>query len=227
MKRLRGEEFSSVRLKACYNNLMDNLEYLNHIAQSNRPVKARGAGASTSLIVKILLGGLVLFALILALGALMGKGSTKVGDLTKQVYVRTTNLDATITTYNKSLKSSQLRAIGISLSGTLANAAGQLSTYLSSKDSGKNALVPNEEITAAEAENSNTLNLALENAKLNGILDRTYATQMNLQVSLLMSLVVQLAARNQDQELAEILASYLNSLSTIEESLQNYSNPSD
>ncbi len=203
---------------------MDNLEYLNHIAQSNRPVK-RTSGAPISLIIKILLGGLVLFVLILSFGSMLGGKSTKSSDLVKQLYVRTTNLDSTINSYNKSLKSSKLRAIGISLSGILTSASSQLSAYISSTDSSKNALQPNEQITAEEAENINALNLSLENAKLNGILDRTYVTQIHLQVSLLLSMVSQLSSRNDNETLNAILESYISNLAVIEQSFQDYSSP--
>ena len=203
---------------------MDNLEYLNHIAQSNRPVK-RTSGAPISLIIKILLGGLVLFVLILRFGSMLGGKSTKSSDLVKQLYVRTTNLDSTINSYNKSLKSSKLRAIGISLSGILTSASSQLSAYISSTDSSKNALQPNEQITAEEAENINALNLSLENAKLNGILDRTYVTQIHLQVSLLLSMVSQLSSRNDNETLNAILESYISNLAVIEQSFQDYSSP--
>ena len=203
---------------------MDNLEYLNHIAQSNRPVK-RTSGAPISLIIKILLGGLVLFVLILSFGSMLGGKSTKSSDLVKQLYVRTTNLDSTINSYNKSLKSSKLRSIGISLSGILTSASSQLSAYISSTDSSKNALQPNEQITAEEAENINALNLSLENAKLNGILDRTYVTQIHLQVSLLLSMVSQLSSRNDNETLNAILESYISNLAVIEQSFQDYSSP--
>ncbi len=208
----------------CYNILMDNLEYLNHIAQSNRPVK-RTSSAPISLIIKILLGGLVLFVLILSFGSMLGGKSTKSSDLVKQLYVRTTNLDSTINSYNKSLKSSKLRAIGISLSGILTSASSQLSAYISSTDSSKNALQPNEQITAEEVENINALNLSLENAKLNGILDRTYVTQIHLQVSLLLSMVSQLSSRNDNETLNAILESYISNLAVIEQSFQDYSSP--
>lgn len=203
---------------------MDNLEYLNHIAQSNRPVK-RTSSAPISLIIKILLGGLVLFVLILSFGSMLGGKSTKSSDLVKQLYVRTTNLDSTINSYNKSLKSSKLRAIGISLSGILTSASSQLSAYISSTDSSKNALQPNEQITAEEVENINALNLSLENAKLNGILDRTYVTQIHLQVSLLLSMVSQLSSRNDNETLNAILESYISNLAVIEQSFQDYSSP--
>ena len=206
---------------------MDNLEYLNHIAQSNRPTRAARASASTSLIIKILLAGLVLFFILLAIGSTLGNRTAKVSDLTKQLYVRTENLNSTLTTYNPHLKSSQLRAIGLSLSGTLTAASSQLSTYLNSVSSSKNALVPNAEIAASEADVANALDQALENAKLNGILDRTYATQIQLQVSLILSMISQLSARADDEELSTILVNYLSSLIVVEESLENYSNPSD
>jgi len=105
---------------------MNNLEYLNQISQENRPTSAKKS-ASMSLIIKIAVGGLVAFLFIMCLGMALSAGKTSPTDLTKQLYVRTANLNTALTTYNKSLKSSQLRAIGTSLNGVLTSATASLS----------------------------------------------------------------------------------------------------
>jgi serine kinase of HPr protein (carbohydrate metabolism regulator) len=67
----------------------------------------------------------------------------------------------------------------------------------------------------------------LNNAKLNGILDRVYANQIQLQVSLLVTFISQLEQRTKDTELLEIISQYQSNLIVIEQSLKDYSNPSD
>ncbi len=73
-----------------------------------------------------------------------------------------------------------------------------------------------------EAKLAENLNLSLGNAKLNGLLDRTYENQLTLQVSLLLSLTSQILARTKDEQLLEIVSSLHASLNTIHENLESY-----
>lgn len=205
---------------------MDNFEYLNQISQSNRPVKQRKSSTNpkTSLIIKLSVAGVVLFFLLMAVGAMLGNLNNKTTDLTKQLYNRTTNLNTVLTTYNRSLKSSQLRAITASLSAILTNASNQLSSYLTTKSKDKNILVLDEKTAASETQLINELNESLNNAKLNGVLDRYYDNQIGLQVSLLLAQTSQLLARTKDANLIAILTNLHTSLETIHQSIENYNN---
>lgn len=205
---------------------MNNLEYLNQISQETRPVKSQKAN-SMSLIIKIAVGGVLAFLFILVLGMALNAGKTSPIDLTKQLYVRTTNLNTALTTYNKSLKSSQLRAIGTSLTGVLTSATASLTSYLAPADDKEGSLDPPEKLLETETTTITDLDTALNNAKLNGILDRVYANQIQLQVSLIITFISQLEQRTKDSTLLEALDQYKSNLSVIEQSLQNYSNPSD
>lgn len=205
---------------------MDNLEYLNKISQSNRPVKrniSAGTNPRTSLIIKLSVAGVVLFFLLMAVGSMLGNLGTKSKELTKQIYIRTTNLNSVVTTYNRSLKSSRLRAIGSSLASVLTNASNQLSTYLNGDGKDKNALVPKDtKVAESEATIVQELSDSLNNAKLNGVLDRYYDNQVGLQVSLLMAQVSELLARTKDPELTTILTNFHSSLETIHQSIEAY-----
>lgn len=205
---------------------MNNLEYLNQISQETRPTAAKKS-ASMSLIIKIAVGGLLAFLFIMCLGMALGSGKTTPTDLTKQLYVRTANLNTSLTTYNKSLKSSQLRAIGTSLNGVLTSASASLTNYLSSEGDKDADLNPPEKLLAVETETIESLDTALNNAKLNGILDRVYANQIQLQVSLLITFIPQLEQRTKDTDLLDIISQYQSNLTVIEQSLKDYSNPSD
>ena len=210
-------------MRLCYNGAMDNLEYLKQISQSNRPVKqAKAGGMSTGLIVKIAVLGGVLFFLLMAVGLLLGNLGGKTSTLTKQLYARTTAVNTTISPYTATVKSSRLRAIGTSLAAVLTNSSKQLSTYLTGKDSKKDALVLGGKEAEQETKLIESLSTSLNNAKLNGLLDRTYENQITLQVSLLLSLTSQILSRSKDEQLLEIVSSLHASLNTIHGSLESY-----
>lgn len=210
---------------------MDKLEYLNQISQSNRtksPSSSKNSQKSLpTLLLKILIGAVVVTIILIGIVAIANNGKTKSSDLQKQLYTRIINLNKTLGTYNSSLKSSRLRSIGVSLSGTLTNASNQLSNYITLNSSGKDPLVPSTKVSETETTLSDNLNTTLNNAKLNGILDRIYANQIKLQVSLLISLDTSLIARTKDPALLNILNQLWSSLSVIEQSFNDYSSPSD
>lgn len=207
---------------------MDNLAYLNQISQSNRPTKRHNhSSAVNSLIIKLIIGGIVLFFLLMAIGALLGSLGGRSRDLTEQIYTRSTNLNSTLQTYTPLLKSSRLRAIGSSLSSVLTNGTNQLGAYLIGDDEDKDTPVSNQKIIDSELAVQQELELSLNNAKLNGILDRVYETQITLQVSLLVSLTSQLLEQSSnDTALVKIIEPLHNSLLAIQENLNNYNNPS-
>lgn len=206
---------------------MDSLEYLNQISKSNRPVKPANpvkAKLFDTSIIKIVLGGIVLFFLLMIIGSMLGNLGTKPENLTKQLYTRTVNLNSVLSDYNKYIKSSKLRSIGTSLSGVLTNSTNQLEPYILGEETNQSALLPDEETQAAETANLNQLNTSLNNARLNGILDRAYANQIGLEVSLLLSMISELEERaNNDQELISILTTYYSNLEVIHQSFEEYS----
>lgn len=202
---------------------MNNLEYLNQISKDNRPVKTKSTTAFTSLLLKIIIGAVVALALIIAVGILLGNNRTKSSDLAKQLYFRTTSLNETVKDFNPSLKSSRLRAIGTSLANTLTSANGQLANYFTAQNIEETS--PSSSTLQSETENINSLNLALSNAKLNGILDRIYANQIQFQVSILLSLITQTIDHTKNSDLLSILQQYHSSVENIDQSLQEFSNP--
>lgn len=205
---------------------MNNLEYLNQISQETRPTSTKKSNP-LSLVIKIAVGGIVAFLFVMCVGIVLNAGKSSPTDLAKQLYVRTANLNTTLTTYNKSLKSSQLRAIGTSLNGVLTGASASLSNYLLPEGGEKGDLNPPEKLLAIETATDEELNTSLNNAKLNGILDRVYANQIQLQVSLLIAFISQLEPRTKDEALLDIITQYQSNLYVIEQSLENYSSPSD
>ena len=76
---------------------MNNLEYLNQISQETRPTSTKKSNP-LSLIIKIAVGGIVAFLFIICVGVVLNAGKSTPTDLTKQLYVRTANLNTTLTT---------------------------------------------------------------------------------------------------------------------------------
>lgn len=202
---------------------MDNFEYLNRISQLNRPQPAKPQkGLSTGIVVKIVAGGIVLFFLLMAFGSLIGNLNQKSTELTRQVYLRTTNLNSVTSNYNRYLKSSRLRGINTALSAVLTNTSSQLAAYMTTNFSGKNPTAPTQSTIDSETALISELNYTLENARLNGILDRYYDAQIDLQISLLMAQVSELLARTKDTELIQILTPFYSSLETFHNNFAAY-----
>ena len=197
---------------------MNNLEYLNQISKTSRPVSTKTSTQGFGTIIKIAIAGAVIFVALLIIGALVNNNSDKTATIGPQIYLRTTNLEKTITTYNRSLRSSKLRAIGLTLSSTLTAAINQMDTT-----GLKNAAAQNRELTASETEYTANLDSTLNTAKLNGMLDRTYANQIQLQTSLLLVLIEQAINHTTDESLKGIYTQFQTNLSTTNTDLVNYS----
>ena len=200
---------------------MNNSEYLNQISLDNRRAKS-GSGLFSGKIFKFLLGGIALAALIIIVGSLLKNVSNKEKDLVEQVDIRVSNLSASITTYKSSLKSSRLRAMTASLSGVLSNTSRDVSTLLASvydySDKTANATTSETELAHITAFNS-----TMDEAKINGILDRTWVREMALQIALLISIESEAKARTSNSGVAATLESSMSDLNQLYEQFLSYS----
>ena len=199
---------------------MNNLEYLNQISKTSRPVKT-GSNNGFGLIIKIAVGGIAVFIVLMIIGALVGKKTDSTANLGLQIYTRTGNLEKSVTTYNRALRSSKLRSIGLTLSSALTDATRQMDETFKTQAS------KDKELTASETEYSASLDNSLNTAKLNGVLDRTYANQMQLQTALLLSMLEKAINHTSDPNLQNIYLQYQQNLITVNTDLANYSSSSD
>lgn len=205
---------------------MDNFAYLNEIAASNRPVQNPAAAPQKmrgATVIKIVAIGVVAFVMLMAVGALIGSLQGKTENLTKQLYLRTTNLSTVMQDYNKELKSSDLRTLGASLAGALTNATTQLTSYIGGEDAEER--VPDAKTVEEETAVLEELTASLTNARLNGILDRAYANLVGLQVSLIMSMISELEERTSDAKLLEVLSAYRGNLEVLHQGFEAYDDP--
>lgn len=211
---------------------MDRQEYLNHIAaNSGRPTPD---AAPKSLLDKLLtpkalgiaLLSLVLFIALMILVVALGSGANKATDLTGQLSLRLDNIKSTIDTYSPKIKNPELRAISTSLSTALTDTSRDLTALL------PDLKITNADLTESayalqESEHLTNLTTVLDNAALNGILDRIYANNITYETSLLVSLELDILSRIKNPELADLLTSSSADLTALHSRLSDFTNKSN
>lgn len=205
---------------------MDNMAYLQQIATpSGQPPKSPLSSLMNGKMIKILIALAILAILIIIIGTITSSGGgNSERSQVEQIQLRSSNLIKTINTYNKSLKSSSLRSTGQSLSTVLTETNRELSSLLKSdyavSDESDTSL--SSETKSSEEDYINKVNTTLENARLNANLDRTYARQMALEISLLSSLESSLLEKTSKAPLKNILTTSLNNLSPLHTSFDSF-----
>ena len=199
---------------------MNNIDYLNKISSENQHEKSSDSLFSSKPLKFGLIAVAVLALFILIFGAL-SNSTGKEKSVFERLNLRLTNVNSSITTYNKSVKSSALRSSGVSLASILEATSLSLTPFYEKYE--LDAKKPSEKISAGETALLDSLNLELENGKLNGILDRTYAREMTYQISLLLSLEVELYEKTKDEALKAALESSYTNLETIYPNFNDFS----
>ncbi len=196
---------------------MNDLEYLNQISAGvNRQQKPVGFfDKKMKIIFGVFAGVLLLFIVLIA-----ANGSSQTPEVTatselNRLYSRSNELIKTISDYNGSVRSSSLRSTGASLSTLLTEVSSTSASYLGDTKS--------DELTADDAQNLTDLVASLENARLNGILDRHYASEMYYQIRYLLIIEDSVRNRTADANLKSYLDSSYTSLSHLGETFNNFS----
>lgn len=206
---------------------MDNMAYLQQIATpTNQKQKPFGKSLMDGPLIKILIGlaALAILIIIIGLATSGGKSGNSERSSVEQIQLRSSNLIKTIGTYTKSLKSSSLRSTSQSLSTVLTATNRELTNLLKSgyavSDESDTSL--SQSTKSSEETYINKVNENLKNAQLNANLDRTYARQMALEVSLLSSLESSLLEKTSNSSLKSILATSLNNLSPLRTAFDSF-----
>ena len=159
---------------------MDRQEYLNQISNvdnTNVPAKSPKSGIFASKFFWVGIIGVVGFIIIMVIGLALGN---KGGGPKEELYAllrRMTNTSKIANDYRSDLKSSDLRANGASLVSVLSTTKSKLSDYVNTKYKIKEKDLPKKLLTTEDTARDG-LSDALFNAKINGLLDSTYATKM-------------------------------------------------
>ena len=201
---------------------MNNKEYLEQISANVRPEKkSTGNTIFSSMIFKVVAGGVLAFILIAIFGAILSGGRVSVKDevLDLQLYLDTTS--EAISSYQSELKSSNLRASSASLNSVLSNTSRELADYIETtygRDAKATTKMKDDEKLHADG-----LDADLFEAKINGILDRIYAHKMAYEISMIMSKESDLYDRVTKAEFREFIESSYNSLDTLYNEFNEFS----
>ncbi len=197
---------------------MDKKSYLDHIAADSRPQPVAKASLFPGKVIKFVIGGLTAFILIIILGFFLKTSSQKAEQLSEQLFLRNTNLLSAIEKYQPYLKSSELRAMSTSLATVLESTNAGLSAELKNPPKKFNkSTIKSEELVLEE------LTSSLENARLNGLLDRTFAREFALQTAFLRSFESEIIERTKNANLQDTLEPSHASLTHINSDFTNFS----
>ncbi len=194
---------------------MDRQEYLNQISAVNRPAKSSKSGIFASKFFWVGIIGLAVLILIIIIGIALG--GNKGNSPKDKLYALLTHIDNTsevISKYQTDVKSSDLRANSASLASILSDTSGKLDSYVTTKYKAKKKELSKKMIADETAAKEELMNELFE-AKINGVLDRTYAYKMTYEISLISSSEEQILKTAKDDELVEILTQSHGSLEVL------------
>ena len=179
------------------------IDYLDSIATAS---KKTGRGSNDILFFAAIGAGIVV-VLIVGLIALFGLG-TSVSDDFSSLSARLKSLETIADDAKKNTISSRMRGTNTNLALALTNANRDIGTYLTELkiDSKK-----------TPAEDNEALTKALEDARLNGIFDRTYAREMTYQLETTLIMIDQLESKTRSSAQKEFLTTTYKNLEPLKE----------
>ena len=187
------------------------VDYLNQIAPQapkkqnifmGKPILAAGIIAIVLLLIVIIIGGIL---------------SGVIKD-TDRLAARLSSTSSTADSSTANIKSSQLRAINSNLKLYLTNTIRDITPILTKE--GVNIKSLGKQVTNAE---SNTDLLAtLEDARLNGIYDRTYAREMAYQLDTILTLMLQINNNTGNKDLKSFLTDARTNLEPIQKQFSDF-----
>lgn len=209
---------------------MENTDYLNQIAA--KPTPTSPVSGITNIVspklIKLVAGAIIAFILMLVIGNILGSANSKTTALNESFYLRVQNLSAAnspLTAYARDLHSSDLRALTNTLKTSLLVTAQNLNLILS--DLNIDPANIDEQVTLDENANIADLSLPLQSARLNGLLDRTFANSINLQVTLLISKGYEILDKNSTPAVQATLTKALADLDILSQRFTDLANTID
>lgn len=206
---------------------MDGQEYLNQISQSNKKPAPTGKFALnkeffTSKIFIFVAASLALLVLIIILGSVLGANKVDERGLAYDLKLHLTKTAEVIQEYQNDVKSSELRSSGASLHGLLTNADKEITDYLVKKYDFKDKNISKELDAKATAVQEELANEFFE-AKINGVLDRTFAHKMAYEILLFKAEETKLRNATKSEDLKAALDKSLASLDNIYPKFNDFS----
>lgn len=202
---------------------MESQEYLNQISAKVAPAKPKSgiSGILGSKITWLTVGALALFILFAIIGAVLGATKGNLKEDTIELQLQLDSLSEVISEYQPKVKSSQLRSNSASLSTVITNTNSKLMDYLTEAyEYKKNS---NKDLAEQIKTEQDALLNELFEAKITGVLDRIYAHKMAFEITKLMNEEAKIYNEARDDALKGILDESYNSLETLYDNFNNFS----
>lgn len=203
------------------------MAYLQQISASTNKSKTRAPRTGfigfllrpkTLIISGASIAAVILFILV---SSLLSSVTAREKNLSAQLYLRLTNLNKTLEDYTGEVKSSSLRTMGNSLSTVFDNTTHDLEPILTDHFKLKTNKL-SKSLTESETKFTKAIDDDLNQAKLNGLLDRSFAREYTLQIALILSLESELLARTKYPALTKALQSSSANLEKLHSQFSNY-----
>ncbi len=211
--------------------LMDNMAYLQQIAGVDNSMKAKAnpkSPFSKFLNVWTFVGLGIFIVLIIGVALLvaaLNKVDTKDQDLMQQSYWRSRYIvEETMEKYSENLKNSDIRDKTSSLKSVLNEIMLNSKNLLLDKNGFDiESINEDDDPIAVEQKKFNTeFNTELENARLNGILDRIYIREVAMQIAYLRSYQSEIVERTKDDDIRSVAEKAKNNLDNLYDQFQNF-----
>ena len=205
----------------------DKKAYLDQIAVKD---KAKGKGLDigsifTPFVIKLIVAGLILTITLVVCGNLLHRENNALNESYQKLHLKLFMLSdssSPIYTYEDKIRSSDLRSYTSSLRSVLKTQKSSIDAAIAA--TGVSLTQIPEEITSAETLNMTQYEYALEDAVLNGNLDKIYATETLYQLTILISTETSVRSQTDSKQLAAAIDDSINNLTSIQELLQKYIN---
>lgn len=205
---------------------MDNQAYLNQISNnlnsSSQKTKFSFSNFLSPKLIIFFVAAAISFIIIVIIGNIINGSNSNIKNTTISLNLHTNNLTSTISTYQPNLKSSELRGYSASLSNILSETSSILSNYIEKTYKIKQINTYDASLTETETSLSESINNELFSAKINGILDRTYAHTMAYEITIITAHEYEIFNSLDDDMKTSIESSY-NSLSNLYDKFNNFS----
>ena len=194
---------------------MDNKAYLDEIAVKSKKKFSAGP-ILTPLMIKLIAAAAVAVIAMVVIGGILSAKNNEVAEIHQTVYARISSIvgdESPYEEYAERLKSSDLRTYVVQMTSSMDTTLSAIDSYYPDASKASSKVIE---------ENSGTMTALMttfEDAKLNGQLDKTLASETAYQLSMLISLEQQARAKSTNDDYAQALD---NSIATLKH-FKNYS----
>ena len=204
---------------------MDGQEYLNQISASTKAPKPGGKNLSFLKSKYFIFGVASLGALIviMIIGAILSGNKVSEKDYGIRLHLHLGYTAELVEKFQPSLKSSKLRAYSASLGSVLNDADKPLGDYLKEKYNFKSEKDADKKIQGDITTAKESLDNELFEAKINGLLDRTFAHKMAYETTMLMTEENKMISITKNSALKEALEKSRDSLENLYNNFNDFS----